>query len=63
VVLAVVLAEEVVLAVDLEAWVAVAAALVVDLLLLVAVVELGWLVVEVATAGVVAGLLSMLLLA
>jgi len=63
VVLAVVPAEEAVLAVDLEVWAAAAAALVVDLLLLVAVLELGWLVVEVAAAGVVADLLSLLLLA
>jgi len=63
VVLAVVPAEEVVLAVDLAAWAAVAAALAVDLLLPEAVVELGWLVVIVAAAGVVAGSLSLLLLA
>ncbi len=42
-ILAVVPAEEAILAVDLEVQAAVAAALVVDLLLPVAVVELGWL--------------------
>ncbi len=60
-VLVVVLAEEVVLAVDLEVQAAVAAALVVALLHPVAVAELDWLVVEVAAAGVAADLLSLLL--
>jgi len=49
--------------VDLTVQAAVAAALAVDLLLPEAVVELGWLVVIVAAAGVVAGSLSLLLLA
>jgi len=60
---AVVPAEEAVLAVDLVVRAAVVAALVVDLLLPVAVAELGWQVVVGAAAGVVADLLSLLLLA